>query len=167
MSYGGTSTSKVPSLSAFVPGLTEGSLSTRPIGKQVVVTTALAPPTTAGILVDGTTYAAVGFIAPVNGCFIHSMWLSGTVAIAGGTNTFAADNYDASGNAARNVLSTTTIDPTGVTALEGLELPLSTTIANRMMDEGDVLNYTLVCGTMTTDGKGYAVTAVIVVPDVA
>ena len=36
-----------------------------------------------------------------------------------------------------------------------------------MMDEGDVLNYTLVCGTMTTDGKGYAVTAVIVVPDVA
>ena len=129
MSYGGTSTSEVPSLSAFVPGLTEGSLSTRPIGKQVVVTTALAPPTTAGILVDGTTYAAVGFIAPVNGCFIHSMWLSGTVAIAGGTNTFAADNYDASGNAARNVLSTTTIDPTGVTALEGLELTLSTTIA--------------------------------------
>ena len=167
MSYGGTSTSKVPSLSAFVPGLTEGSLSTRPIGKQVIVTTPLAPPTTAGILVDGTTYAAVGFIAPVNGCFIHSMWLSGTVAIAGGTNTFAADNYDASGNAARNVLSTTTIDPTGVTALEGLELTLRTTIANRMMDEGDVLNYTLVCGTMTTDGKGYAVTAVIVVPDVA
>ncbi len=166
MSYGGTSTSKVPSLGAFVPGLTEGTL-TRPIGKQVVVTTALAPPTTAGILVDGTTYAAVGFIAPVNGCYIQSMWLSGTVAIAGGTNTFAVDNYDASGNAARNVLSATNIDPTGVTALEGLELTLSTTVTNRMMDEGDVLNYTLVCGTMTTDGKGYAVTAVIVVPDVA
>lgn len=167
MSYGGTSTSKVPSLSAFVPGLTEGSLSTRPIGKQVVVTTVLAPLPSTGLMVDGATYAAVGFIAPVNGCFIHSMWLSAIVAMAGGTNTFAADNYDKSAAAARNPLSTTTVDPTGVTTKQGLELTLSSTISTRMMDEGDVLSFTLVCGTMSTDGQGYAVTAVIVVPDVA
>lgn len=166
MSYGGTSTSKVPGLDAVIPGLSERSGVTA-MGKQVVVTTVLAPTITLGVLTDSTVYAAIGFIAPVNGCYILSMWLSGTIAIAGGTNTLAVDNYDASGNAARNVLSATNIDPTGVTALEGLELTLSTTAANRMMDEGDVLNYTLTCGSMSTDGKGYAVTAVIVVPDVA
>ena len=166
MSYGGTSTAKVPSLGAFVPGLTEGTL-TRPVGKQVVTTTVLAPTITSAILTDGATYVGIGFIAPANGCYIQSLWLSGTVAIAGGTNTFAASNYDASANSARNVLNAATIDPTVVTALEGYELTLTATITDRMMDEGDVLSYTLACGTMTTDGKGYAVTAVIVVPDVA
>jgi hypothetical protein len=33
------------------------------------------------------------------------------------------------------------------------------------MDEGDVLNYTLVAGTQTTAGQGYALTAIIIVPD--
>ena len=85
--------------------------------------------------------------------------------MAGGTDTLAVDNYDKSGTAARNVLSTTTIDPTSITALQGVQLTLSSTAANLLMDAGDVLNYTLVCGTMTTDGEGLSLTAIIVVPD--
>lgn len=130
-------------------------------GIPVFVSVPLGPP----LLVDGVTYKQALFVAPCNGCYIKEGWLTGAVAIAGGTNTFAVDNYDASGNAARNVLSTTNIDPTTITAKEGLQLTLTTTLANRLMDEGDVLNVTLVCGTMTTDGEGYAVTFVIYVPD--
>src|SRR3990172_12185941 len=87
-------------------------------------------PVGAPLHVDGVTYKHALFIAPCNGCYIKEGWLSAAVAAAGGTNTFAVDNYDASANAARNVLSTTTIDPTTVTAVEGLQLTLTTTLAN-------------------------------------
>ena len=106
------------------------------------------------------------FIAPCDGCFIKEAWLSAAVKIGSGTNTIAFDNYDASGDAARNVLSTATIDPDTITTTEGLQLTLSTTLTDRVMDEGDVLNAVLVCGTMTTAGQGYVVTALILVPDV-
>jgi hypothetical protein len=46
-------------------------------------------------------------------------------------------------------------------------MTLSATAANLYMDEGDVLNCTLVCGTMTTDGEGMVVTAIVVVPEIA
>lgn len=118
----------------------------------------------ASLLVDSTTYKETVFTAPVNGCQILAGYVTGGVAIAGGTNTLAVDNYDSSANSARNVLSTTNIDPTGVTALEGLVFTLSTTKSNLFMDAGDVLNVTLVCGTMTTDGEGYSVTFVIAMP---
>jgi hypothetical protein len=130
------------------------------VGQIVVVSAPIGAP----LLVDGATYKHAIFSAPSNGCRILAGKLTGAVAIAGGTNTFAVDNYDASANSARNVLSTTNIDPTGVTALEGLALTLSSTAANLAMDEGDVLNVTLVCGTMDTDGEGAAVTFLISVP---
>ena len=115
---------------------------------------------------DGTTYRVVGFVAPVNGCFIKEIWLSGSVKAAGGTSTIAVDNFDASANATGNVLSTGDIDPTSVptTILEGEKLTLNTTAGNLVMDEGDVLNSTYVTGTQTTNGEGYALTAIIIVP---
>src|SRR3990167_3543441 len=115
-------------------------------------------PLGAPLLVDGTTYKHAIFIAPCDGCFIKEAWLSAAVKIGSGTNTIAFDNYDASGDAARNVLSTATIDPDTITTTEGLQLTLSTTLTDRVMDEGDVLNAVLVCGTMTTAGQGYVVT---------
>ena len=145
------------------PGITEGQGSRGPThGIQRDVVAALGTP----LLVDGVTYKQALFVAPCDGWYIKEIWLSGAVSIAGGTNTLALDNYDKSGTAARNVLSTTNIDPVSITALQGLKLTLSTTLTNRYMDEGDVLNATLVCGTMTTDGEGYTITAVLVGPEI-
>lgn len=156
----------VLSLGDMLPNVREGDsgVGTQLAGVQQTVAWALGPP----LLVDGTTYDVVAFIAPCPGCWIKEIWVSATVLIAGGTNTLAFDNYDASANAAGNVLSTTNVDPVSNPAVvnEGTLLTLTTTLEDRTMDEGDVLTSTLVAGTMTTDGQGYAATAVIVVPDV-
>ncbi len=154
----------VTSLGDILPGIREGSGYQGPTGVQQTVSWPIQPPLT----VDGVTYQVVGFVAPVNGCWIKEMWLSGMVAVAGGTSTIAFDNYDTSGTATRNVLSTTDIDPTAVPATinQGEKLTLTTTLSDRTMDEGDVLSSTYVCGTQTTNGEGYAVTAIIVVPDI-
>jgi len=163
MSYGGTSTEKVPSLAKVIPGLEVGSGPAGGAlqGQQVIVSVPMGPP----LLVDGATYKVGVFVAPVNGCFIKDAWLAAPVKIAQGTNTFALDNYDKSATTARNVQSATNFDPDTVTALHGLQLTLSTTLANRQMDKGDVLNATLVCGTMSTAGQGYILTVVINVPN--
>lgn len=151
-------------LGHLIPGLEDNTNPTgvSQFGQMVVASWALGP----SLLVDGVTYKRVGFIAPVDGCRIVAGWYSAAVKIGGGTNTLAFDNYDKSGNAARNVLEATNFDPdTLTTALEGDELTLqSTTTANLNMDAGDVLNSVLVCGTMTTDGEGYTATFVVWVP---
>lgn len=155
---------RLNSIADVVPGLEEGSgVAGAAYGIQRMVSVPLGPL----LLVDATTYKQALFVAPCDGCYIKEIWVSGAVAIAGGTNTLAFDNYDASGNAARNALAATNWDPTGVTALEGSQMTLSTTKSNLYMDEGDVLNCTLACGTMTTDGEGYVVTAIVVVPEIA
>ena len=150
-------------LADVVPGLEEGSGPTGAlVGIQRMVCVALGAP----LLVDSATYKHALFVAPCDGCYIKEIWVSAGVAIAGGTSTLAFDNYDASADSARNVLSATNWDPTGVTTLEGSKMTLSATEANLYMDEGDVLNAVLVCGTMTTDGEGHVVTAIIVVPEI-
>ena len=155
---------RIGELGDHIPGLREGSGSLGAVmGMQRMVTAPIGAP----LLVDSATYQHAVFVCPCDGAFIKELWLSGAVSIGSGTNTFAVDNYDASANAARNVLSTTNIDPDTITALEGLKLTLSATPANLYMDEGDVLNVTLVCGTQTTAGQGYVLTAVIVVPEIA
>lgn len=146
------------------PGITEssGGLNGRVYGVQQVVSWMLGR----ALQVDGTTYLNAAFVAPVNGCFIKELWVSAMVLIAGGTNTLAFDNYDASANAAGNILSTTNVDPVSNPAVvnEGTQLTLTTTLEDRVMDEGDVLSSTLVAGTQTTQGEGYVATAIIIVP---
>jgi hypothetical protein len=153
----------VSPLSQLIPGVEEASAKcgNPGYGQMVVVSFPIGAP----LLVDSATYKQALFIAPSDGCLIVDGWLSAAVAIGGGTNTIAFDNYDASANAARNVQSATNIDPkTASTSKEGLHLTLSATVANLKMDEGDVLNVTLVCGTMTTDGEGLVATFLIWVP---
>jgi len=161
----GVKSDRLLSLGDFLPNLKakSGSTGFPAIGLQHIVTVPMGPP----LLVDGATYKGIVFIAPTDGCYIKELHVGAAVKMAGGTNTLAFDNYDASANAARNALSTTNIDPAAVpaVALEGDKLTLTATNINRYMDQGDVLNFTLVCGTMTTDGQGFAVTAVIVVPE--
>lgn len=145
------------------PGITEGQGSRGPShGIQRHISVPIGPP----LLVDSATYKHAVWVAPCDGWFIKEMYVTGAVSIGSGTNTLAIDNYDKSATAARNVLSTTDIDPDTITALHGLKLTLSTTLTNRYMDEGDVLNATLVCGTQTTAGEGYLLTAVLVGPEI-
>jgi hypothetical protein len=155
---------RLPGLADVIPGLEEGS---GPGGALLGIQRMVSVPIGAPLLIDGATYKHALFVAPCDGCYIKEIWVSAAVAIAGGTNTLAFDNYDASGNAARNALSATNWDPTGVTTKEGSVMTLSATASNLYMDEGDVLNCTLVCGTMTTDGEGMVVTAIVVVPEIA
>lgn len=159
----GVSSSPLKDLGFVLPGFQEGTGSTgATVGSQQFVTVPLGIPT----LADGATYNNTVFVAPCNGCVIKELWLTGVVKIASGTNTFAVDNYDASANAARNVLSTTNIDPDTITAKEGLKLTLTTTAADLRMDEGDVLSATTVLGTQSTAGQGYSLTACIIVPSI-
>ncbi|RKY68950.1 MAG: hypothetical protein DRQ02_02635 [Candidatus Latescibacterota bacterium] len=157
---------RVNSIADIVPDLLEGG---GPDGAATLaVQRHVSVPLGAPLLVDGTTYVGPVFIAPCDGCLIKELWVTASVLMAGGTNTLAFDNYDASANSARNALSTTNVDPTAVPAMakEGMKLTLSATETNLYMDEGDVLNFTLVCGTMTTDGEGYMVQAIILVPEI-
>lgn len=150
------------SVGDFMPALKEGN---GPLGNQggiqQIITVPMGPP----LLVDSATYKGVAFVAPCDGCQIKKISIAASVKIASGTNTLAVDNYDKSGTTARNVQSAANIDPDTVTALQGLDLTLSATPANLIMDKGDVLNFTLVCGTQSTAGQGYSMTAVIIVPD--
>lgn len=156
---------RIESIGRTFPGVREGSGATGspPYGFPAVFTHPVGPP----LLVDAATYKHALFIAPCNGCRIKELWLSGAVKIAQGTNTIAFERYDASADAGANVLSTATIDPDTITAKEGLQLTLTATAADLMMDEGDVLWCTLVAGTQSTAGEGYTVTGLVIVPDVA
>ena len=118
------------------------------------------------LLVNTTTYKHAVFVAPCNGCRIKEVWLTAAVKIASGTNTLALEKYDASADAGVNALSTTNMDPTTITATEGFQLTLTTTSADLLMDEGDVLWATLVCGTQGTAGQGYVLSGIVIVPDV-
>lgn len=155
----------ISDLGSLLPGIKEASgLTTTPLaGIQRWVSVPIGPP----LLVDGATYRHAAFVAPCDGCVIKEAWLTGSVKIASGTNTFAVDNYDASADGARNVLSATNIDPDTITAKEGLKLTLTATATDLNMDEGDVLNVTLVCGTQSTAGQGYLFQACVIVPEIA
>jgi hypothetical protein len=129
------------------------------MGEMVIVTAPLGPP----LHVDSKTYKGNIFIAPCDGCRIVDIWIAAAVKNSAATNTFDISNYDASADTARAVI--TQLDPdTITTALEGFHLTLTTTKAYLDMDEGDVLNYTMVIGTPCTNGEGHSLTAVIWVP---
>jgi hypothetical protein len=159
------SSNRKKTIGDFFPTLREGhgGLGVADGGVQMVKTVSLGLPT----LVNGATYKGVAFVAPCNGCQIKELHLAAATPIVGGTNTLALDNYDASANASRNPLSTATINPVSLTAREGLKLTRTPTAVNLLMDEGDTLSFTLVVGTQSTPGQGYALTYVIIVPDLA
>ncbi len=154
------------SLGDFVPAIRSQSNSTgiAVAGVQQMLTVPVGPP----LLVNGATYKGVIYVAPVDGAFIKALWLSCIVKATVGADTLAIDNYDKSASAARNALSTTNIDFNAVpaAAVTGDKLTLTATLANRFMDAGDALNYTMVCGTMTAAGQGYALSIVVIVPEV-
>lgn len=159
-----TTGNSIVSVGRTLPNIGEGSgaVGRPPFGWPVHFNVPIGPP----LLVDGATYKHALFIAPCDGCRIKELWLTGAIKIGSGTNTIAYEKYDASANAGVNVLSAASIDPDTITATEGLQHSLTTTTADLLMDEGDVLWATLVCGTMTTAGQGYLAAGLVIVPDV-
>ncbi len=108
------------------------------------------------VLTDGVTYVVsipmrrAGTVKAIHAC-AHTR-------IAGGTNTLAAAKKQ--GGTSVTLLSTATVDPTAFpTAADTAEaFTLTATGADLIYAAGDCLKFTLVCGTMTTDGQGYAIT---------
>ncbi len=160
----GTNPDPIQPLTSVLPGLEERPGGAPLIGVQKIISVPLVTKTAAS-----TTYKLGVFTAPSDGWWIKEAWVSAVVAPDYATTTLALDNYDASGNAARNPLSTTNqdIDGAALTAKEGKQLTLSATEANRSMDEGDVLNATVACGaTEAAAGEGLQLTVVMVGPEI-
>jgi hypothetical protein len=157
---------KKKTIGDFYPVLREGNggLGVSAGGVQQTKNIPLGPATP---LANGATYRGIIFVAPCDGCQIKVLHLAAAVPIVGGTNTLALDNYDKSAAASRNPLSTANINPVTLTAKKGLKLTRTPTAVNLLMDKGDTLSYTLVVGTQSTPGQGYAMTYVIIVPDLA
>lgn len=117
-----------------------------------------------GLLVDGKTYVCS---APMRRAgTVKAISVSAHTRMAGGTNTLAFAKKQ--GGASATLISTATVDPTAFpTAADTAEAAtLTSTAADLTFAAGDCLKSTLVCGTMTTDGQGYAVTIDVEYTDV-
>lgn len=108
------------------------------------------------VLTDGVTYV---LSAPMRRAgTVKAICVSAHTRMAGGTNTLALAKKQ--GGTSVTLLSTATVDPTAVpsAADTAQALTLTATGADLVFAAGDCLKSTLACGTMTTDGQGYAVT---------
>lgn len=151
-------------LTAVLPGFREKPSGVPSLAVQKIVSVPLVTKTAAS-----TTYKVGVFVAPCDGWYIKEAWFADVVAPDYATTTLALDNYDKSGTAARNALSATNqdIDGTATTLKQGLQLTLTSTEANRMMDEGDVLSATVACGaTEAAAGEGLVLTVTLLGPEI-
>jgi len=160
----GSNADPIQPLTSVLPGFREKPGGLPIAGVQKIVSVPLVTLTAAS-----TTYKVGVFTAPSDGWYIKDAWFSDVVAPDYATTTLALDNYDKSAVAARNALSTTNqdIDGAATTLKQGLQLTLSATLANLLMDEGDVLNAVVACGaTQATAGEGLQLTVVLVGPEI-
>lgn len=107
-----------------------------------------------GIMLDGATY--VCSIPMRRAGVVKAISVSAHAKVVGGTNTVAFAKKN--GGTSVNLISTATIDPTAVpTAVDVAQaLTLTAVAADLAFVAGDCLKVTQVCGTMGTDGHGYA-----------
>ena len=127
------------------PGVKLGS-------RRKTITVPLGPP----LLVENITYKHMVY-APNRSCKIWRAKYANVVAVES-NGTIAVNNQD-NVSTARNVLAAATYSVSGITALTAVDLTLSSTAANLLMDEDDVLTVTLVAGSpLTTAGEGLSLT---------
>lgn len=158
----GTSPGPIPPLSDVIPGIREQPSGQPKIGLQTIINIPLVETTAAS-----TTYYGLAFVAPSDGWYIADAWVSAQVAPNYDSAVIALSNYDASGNAAKNPLSGTNENLESITAKEGMQLTLSTTLVNRELDEGDTIIATVTIGAnQVTAGRGIGLTLVLVGPEV-
>lgn len=140
-------------------GLTASNVNTS-VKRQTIA----LPVAGGGVLTDGATYVVA--IPMRRAGTIKGISLSAGTRMAGGTNTIAAAKKQ--GATTANLLSTTTVDPTAFpTAADTAEaFTLTGTAASLVFAAGDTIKFTVVCGTMTTDGAGYNIAVDVEYTDV-
>lgn len=149
-------------LSDQLPGVGERPGQLPVMGLQHVVSVQLVTLTAAD-----TTYVIGGFVAPSDGWYVEDLFYSAQTTPNYATSTIAVENYDKSGTSAKNLLSATNEDLETLTAKQGRQASLSTTQANRLLDEGDTINFTVAIGsTEVAAGKGLTATIVLRGPEV-
>lgn len=143
-----TGVSSLASLNLTTP-LTSANHNASVRDEEIVI-----PINSGAILVDGVTYEMV--VPMLRAGTITAAYVACGIRIAGGTNTLALAKRN--GGTEVTLLSTATVDPTAVpsAAFTAQALTLTSTTADKSVVAGDCLIGRLVCGTMTTDGKGYA-----------
>ena len=158
----GTWAGPIQPLQSVLPGVEERPGGQPKIGLQHVVTVPLVASTAAS-----TNYVVGAFVAPSDGWYVEDVWYGAQVAPDYASATLAVENYDASANSAKNLLSATNVNLEAVTAKEGTQATLSATQANRQMDEGDSLIATIAIGaTEAVVGLGIFMTLVLRGPEV-
>lgn len=108
------------------------------------------------IMADGITYEIpVGMLRSGT---VTAAYVSCGIRVAGGTNTLLLAKRN--GGTEVTMLSTANVDPTAVpaAAFTAQALTLTGTATNLAFVAGDCIIGRIVCGTMTTDGKGYTLT---------
>lgn len=157
----GTYPGPIKPLSDVIPGLRELPSGQPKIGQQFIVQVPLVALTAAS-----TTYVINGFTAPSDGWYVADLFYSAQVVPNYDATTIAVENYDASGNAAANLLSATNENLETLTAKEGRQASLSTTVTNRRLDEGDTIIFTVApTANEVAAGKGIGATLVLFGPE--
>ena len=158
----GTYPGPIQPLSAVIAGLEERPGQQPLVGQQRVVTVPLVATTAAS-----TNYVTGLFIAPSDGWYVVDLFYGAQVKPDYASVTIAVENYDSSATTAKNLLSATNENYESVTAKIGKQASLSTTQANREMDEGDTLIVTVAVGaTEVTAGVGLFATLVVQGPEI-
>lgn len=161
MGYG-TNADPIQPLSSVLPGIREKSSGQPDVGMQRVIGVPLVTKTAAS-----TTYKVGAFVAPSDGWYIKDIFIAAMVVPSYASQTIAFENYDKSATTSKNPLAATNYALEGLTALQGAEMSLSTTLSNLLMDEGDVLDVTVAIGaSQTTAGEGLVATIVLVGPEI-
>lgn len=158
----GTWAGPIQPLQSVLPGPEERPGGLPRFGLQHVITVPLCASTAAS-----TNYVTGAFVAPSDGWYVEDMFYGAQVVPDYASSTIAVENYDASGNAAKNLLSATNESLETLTAKEGRAASLSGTLANRLLDEGDTLIVTVAIGaTEAVVGVGIFATLVLRGPEV-
>ena len=158
----GTFAGPIQPLSSVLPGLDERSGGLPVIGLQHVVSVQLV-----ALTVASTTVVVGGFVAPSDGWYVEDLFYSAQTVPNYDSTVISVENYDKSGTAAKNLLSATNEDLETLTAKQGRQATLSATQANRLLDEGDTLNFSVVTtGNEVAAGQGIGATLVLRGPEV-
>lgn len=162
----GTSSAPIQPFSSVYPGVEEKPGGQPSLAAPLVITVTL-PLGTDAKTAASKAYLSTLWVAPTDGWWVADAFVAAVAVPDYAAVTLAIENYDKSATAGANLLSATNFDMETLTAKQGTQLTLSTTLANRMMDEGDTLWATLTTGaTEVTAGQGISITLVLRGPEV-
>lgn len=162
----GTFPGPIQPMHAVMPGCEERPGGLPVWGPQQVIPVTI-PLSTDAKTAASKAYLSLLFTAPSDGWVVEDCFVSAAVVPNYDSTTLALERYDASANAGANLLAATTADLEALTAKEGTQLALSTTLSRRLLDEGDTIWATVTTGANeVAAGQGIGVTLVVRGPDI-